>query len=35
MEEVWTIDDVMFNVPGLSMDHFIPPADILDNINSP
>jgi len=35
MEEIWTIDDVMFNVPGLSMDHFIPPADILDNINSP
>ncbi|CAK8534650.1 unnamed protein product [Lathyrus sativus] len=35
MEEIWTIDDVMFNVPGLSMDHFIPPADILDTINSP
>lgn len=35
MEEIWTIDDVMFNVPGLSMDHFIPPADIHDNLNSP
>ncbi|KAJ7982098.1 Protein of unknown function (DUF620) [Quillaja saponaria] len=36
MEETWTIDDVMFNVHGLSMDHFIPPADILDhNMTSP
>ncbi|KAL9321983.1 hypothetical protein ACSQ67_010036 [Phaseolus vulgaris] len=35
MEEIWTIDDVMFNVPGLSMDHFIPPADIFNNISSP
>ncbi|KAK4253562.1 hypothetical protein QN277_010218 [Acacia crassicarpa] len=35
MEEIWTIDDIMFNVPGLSMDHFIPPADIHDNLNSP
>lgn len=33
MEEVWTIDDVVFNVPGLSMDYFIPPADIFDNIH--
>ncbi|XP_024462299.1 uncharacterized protein LOC7462142 isoform X1 [Populus trichocarpa] len=30
MEEVWRIDDVVFNVPGLSMDYFIPPADIFD-----
>ncbi|KAJ6899975.1 hypothetical protein NC652_026194 [Populus alba x Populus x berolinensis] len=30
MEEVWRIDDVVFNVPGLSMDYFIPPADIYD-----
>jgi hypothetical protein len=30
MEEVWRIDDVVFNVPGLSMDCFIPPADIYD-----
>lgn len=35
MEEMWRIDDVVFNVPGLSMDHFIPPADIIDNENSP
>lgn len=35
MEEIWTIDDVMFNVPGLSMDHFIPPADVYDTLNSP
>ncbi|XXG56966.1 hypothetical protein AAC387_Pa03g4251 [Persea americana] len=28
MEEVWTIEEVAFNVPGLSMDCFIPPADI-------
>ncbi|KAG8483766.1 hypothetical protein CXB51_023269 [Gossypium anomalum] len=25
MEETWTIDDVAFNVPGLSLDCFIPP----------
>eukprot|EP01018_Ginkgo_biloba_P030273 Gb_21444 [translate_table: standard] len=31
MEETWTIDDVVFNVPGLSMDCFIPPADIIRN----
>ncbi|KAL5978759.1 hypothetical protein ACLOJK_029876 [Asimina triloba] len=30
MEEVWRIDDVVFNVPGLSVDYFIPPADIFD-----
>lgn len=35
MEEMWRIDDVVFNVPGLSMDYFIPPADIIDNENSP
>ncbi|XP_058069988.1 uncharacterized protein LOC131219042 [Magnolia sinica] len=28
MEEVWTIEEVAFNIPGLSMDCFIPPADI-------
>eukprot|EP00252_Welwitschia_mirabilis_P005250 TRINITY_DN15744_c0_g3_i2.p1 TRINITY_DN15744_c0_g3~~TRINITY_DN15744_c0_g3_i2.p1 ORF type:complete len:195 (+),score=27.47 TRINITY_DN15744_c0_g3_i2:125-709(+) len=28
MEEVWTIEEVAFNVPGLSMDCFIPPADV-------
>ncbi|XP_042511334.1 uncharacterized protein LOC122086522 isoform X1 [Macadamia integrifolia] len=35
MEEAWRIDDVVFNVPGLSVDHFIPPADILNATNSP
>ncbi|KAF6142414.1 hypothetical protein GIB67_033841 [Kingdonia uniflora] len=28
MEEAWTIEEVAFNVPGLSMDCFIPPGDI-------
>ncbi|XP_068648017.1 uncharacterized protein [Aristolochia californica] len=28
MEEVWTIDDVVFNVPGLSVDCFIPPEEV-------
>ncbi|CAL9178452.1 unnamed protein product [Musa hybrid cultivar] len=28
MEEEWKIEEVVFNVPGLSMDCFIPPADI-------
>ncbi|KAL0412604.1 UNVERIFIED_CONTAM: hypothetical protein Sradi_1462100 [Sesamum radiatum] len=28
MEEVWTIERVAFNVPGLSVDCFIPPADL-------
>ncbi|KAF3448798.1 hypothetical protein FNV43_RR09511 [Rhamnella rubrinervis] len=35
MEEVWNIDDVVFNVPGLSMDYFIPPADIIHTLHSP
>ncbi|KAE8691831.1 ribosomal RNA large subunit methyltransferase I-like [Hibiscus syriacus] len=30
MEEFWGIDDVVFNVQGLSIDSFIPPADIFD-----
>ncbi|XP_075477071.1 uncharacterized protein LOC142518220 [Primulina tabacum] len=30
MEEIWRIHDVVFNVPGLSYDSFIPPADIFD-----
>uniref|UniRef100_A0A9I9D8I3 C-type mannose receptor 2 n=1 Tax=Cucumis melo TaxID=3656 RepID=A0A9I9D8I3_CUCME len=34
MEEIWSIDDVMFNVAGLSMDYFIPPADIFDSLHS-
>ncbi|KAG6438104.1 hypothetical protein SASPL_103040 [Salvia splendens] len=28
MEEAWTIQEVAFNVPGLSMDCFIPPAEL-------
>ncbi|KAG0468586.1 hypothetical protein HPP92_017914 [Vanilla planifolia] len=28
MEEAWTIEEVSFNVPGLSMDCFIPPGDL-------
>ncbi|KAH6767075.1 glutamyl-tRNA amidotransferase subunit A [Perilla frutescens var. hirtella] len=28
MEEAWTIEEVAFNVPGLSMDCFIPPAEL-------
>uniref|UniRef100_A0A6V7QQK5 Uncharacterized protein n=1 Tax=Ananas comosus var. bracteatus TaxID=296719 RepID=A0A6V7QQK5_ANACO len=28
MEEVWTIEDVVFNVPGLSADYFIPPGEV-------
>ncbi|VVB00715.1 unnamed protein product [Arabis nemorensis] len=28
MEEKWTIEEVAFNVPGLSLDCFIPPADL-------
>jgi hypothetical protein len=28
MEEKWTIDDLSFNVPGLSMDCFIPPNEV-------
>ncbi|KAG2314169.1 hypothetical protein Bca52824_017291 [Brassica carinata] len=28
MEERWTIEEVAFNVPGLSRDCFIPPADL-------
>ncbi|XP_077210736.1 C-type mannose receptor (DUF620) [Tasmannia lanceolata] len=30
MEEDWRIDDVVFNVPGLSDEYFIPPADIFE-----
>lgn len=28
MEEAWTIEEVAFNVPGLSLDCFIPPSDL-------
>lgn len=33
MEEIWRIDDVVFDVPGLSLDSFIPPADIFEDDN--
>ncbi|XP_047318724.1 uncharacterized protein LOC124922044 [Impatiens glandulifera] len=32
MEELWRIHDVVFNVPGLSADSFIPPADIFHSL---
>lgn len=28
MEEVWNIEEVDFNIKGLSMDCFLPPADL-------
>ncbi|KAH9604744.1 hypothetical protein KSS87_021800 [Heliosperma pusillum] len=31
MEEAWVIDDVAFNVQGLSMDCFIPPPEVQSN----
>ncbi|GAA0186118.1 lipase [Lithospermum erythrorhizon] len=34
MEEVWEIQDVVYNVPGLSIDSFIPPADIYKQVMS-
>uniref|UniRef100_A0A7N0TG80 Uncharacterized protein n=1 Tax=Kalanchoe fedtschenkoi TaxID=63787 RepID=A0A7N0TG80_KALFE len=33
LEEEWTINDVAFDVPGLSLDYFIPPADIFPSLN--
>lgn len=30
MEEAWTIDDIAFNVPGLSPDSFLPPEDVRE-----
>lgn len=30
MEESWTIKETAFNVEGLSMDCFLPPADLKD-----
>ncbi|KAJ7549967.1 hypothetical protein O6H91_07G076400 [Diphasiastrum complanatum] len=29
LEEIWTIDEVAYNVPGLSNECFIPPADVV------
>ncbi|GLJ04648.1 hypothetical protein SUGI_0000570 [Cryptomeria japonica] len=34
MEETWIIEDIVFNVPGLSMDGFIPPADVINASDS-
>ncbi|XP_010540391.1 PREDICTED: uncharacterized protein LOC104814185 [Tarenaya hassleriana] len=31
MQEAWVIDEIAFNVPGLSMDCFIPPAELRFN----
>lgn len=31
MQEAWKIDEVVFNVPGLSVDCFIPPTDLKSN----
>ncbi|KAH7404658.1 hypothetical protein KP509_15G036600 [Ceratopteris richardii] len=28
IEEAWSINDIVFNVPGLSSEYFIPPADV-------
>lgn len=28
MEEVWAIEEVDFNIKGLSMDFFLPPGDL-------
>jgi len=36
MEEAWTIQEAAFNVPGLSTDCFIPPADVRrDSVGEP
>lgn len=34
LEESWTIDDVAFNVPGLSMDCFIPPQGTPERLST-
>nr|KYP53434.1 hypothetical protein KK1_024568 [Cajanus cajan] len=34
LEESWTIDDVAFNVAGLSLDCFIPPQELLRDSSS-
>ncbi|XP_076914063.1 uncharacterized protein LOC143572925 [Bidens hawaiensis] len=30
MEELWTIEELDFNIKGLSMDCFLPPSDIIN-----
>ncbi|XP_010519290.1 PREDICTED: uncharacterized protein LOC104798788 [Tarenaya hassleriana] len=34
MEESWIIEEVAFNVPGLSVDCFIPPADLRPGLSA-
>lgn len=31
LEETWVIDDLAFDVPGLSVDSFLPPSDVGDH----
>ncbi|KAE8707608.1 hypothetical protein F3Y22_tig00110383pilonHSYRG00404 [Hibiscus syriacus] len=33
MEETWTIEEVAFNIPGLSVDCFIPPGDLSPGLS--
>ncbi|KAK1421308.1 hypothetical protein QVD17_23540 [Tagetes erecta] len=35
MEEVWTIEEVDFNIKGLSMDCFLPPSDLKNEDDQP
>ncbi|KAK1409403.1 hypothetical protein QVD17_35929 [Tagetes erecta] len=35
MEEVWTIEEVDFNIKGLSMDCFLPPSDLKKEDDQP
>ncbi|KAK9061102.1 hypothetical protein SSX86_018282 [Deinandra increscens subsp. villosa] len=35
MEEVWTIEEVDFNIKGLSMDCFLPPSDLRKEDDEP
>ncbi|KAI7757114.1 hypothetical protein M8C21_021050 [Ambrosia artemisiifolia] len=33
MEEVWTIEELDFNIKGLSMDCFLPPSDLINGFD--
>lgn len=35
MEEVWSIEEVDFNIKGLSMDCFLPPSDLKKEDETP
>ncbi|PWA58412.1 hypothetical protein CTI12_AA400270 [Artemisia annua] len=35
MEETWTIEEVDFNIKGLSMDCFLPPSDLKKEEDQP